>query len=278
MPNNVPYTWDRNPQVCSCSAQCTCAPSSKYPGTQCIRLTLSLDSQPLTTTLQTPYFTPLQRIPAGTAITHQGDAKPLPRLFQPMQLRGLTLPNRIFLSPMCQYSADDGHQTDWHFAHLGGILQRGPGLTFVEATSVVAEGRITPEDAGLWKDSQIAPLKRLIDFAHSQGQKMAIQLTHAGRKASTVAPWIDRKAAAPAEVSVVESGRKSSLCHAARDTIEAWTLSLIRFPCADAVGKNEFCHVAYPNGAWNPPIQLGVVYFVKRRNTIEAWHPFSYSG
>jgi 2,4-dienoyl-CoA reductase-like NADH-dependent reductase (Old Yellow Enzyme family) len=91
---------------------------------------------------------------------------------------------------MCQYSAEDGHLTDWHLTHLGGILQRGPGLTIIEATAVVPEGRITPEDSGLWADTQIAPLKRIIEFAHSQNQKIGIQLAHAGRKASTVAPWL----------------------------------------------------------------------------------------
>ncbi|MCJ1317326.1 hypothetical protein MMC15_002649 [Xylographa vitiligo] len=85
-------------------------------------------------------------------------------------------------------------------AHLGGILIRGPGLTIIEATAITPEGRITPEDSGLWKDSQIAPLARICDFAHSQGQKIAIQLAHAGRKGSTVAPWIDRKGAATKNV------------------------------------------------------------------------------
>lgn len=84
--------------------------------------------------------------------------------------------------------------------HLGGIFQRGPGLVITEATAVTAEGRITPEDAGLWKDSQIEPLKRICDFAHSQGQHIAVQLAHAGRKASTVSPWIDQKAAATVNV------------------------------------------------------------------------------
>lgn len=97
---------------------------------------------------------------------------------------------------MCQYSAFDGHHTDWHFGHLAGIISRGPGLTVIEATAVLPEGRITPEDSGLWKDSQIAPLKRITEFAHSQGQKMGIQLAHAGRKGATVAPWVDRKGAA----------------------------------------------------------------------------------
>lgn len=132
-------------------------------------------------------------------------------IFKPLKLRGLTLQNRIFLSPMCQYSADDGHLTDWHLTHLGGIIQRGPGLAIIEATSVLEEGRITPEDSGLWKDSQIEPLKRIVDFAHSQCQKIAIQLGHAGRKASTVAPWIDRKAAAPAEVCSELSKQKFAI-------------------------------------------------------------------
>lgn len=78
----------------------------------------------------------------------------------------------------------------WHKTHLGGIIQRGPGIGCVEATAVLPNGRITPEDVGLWKDSQIAPLKEIVDFAHSQGQKIMIQLAHAGRKASTVAPWL----------------------------------------------------------------------------------------
>lgn len=104
------------------------------------------------------------------------------------------------LSPLCQYSAEDGHHTAWHMTHLGGIIQRGPGLTMVEATSVTPEGRITPEDSGLWKDSQIAPLKRIVEFAHSQNQKIGIQIAHAGRKASTVAPWLSSGDLATEEV------------------------------------------------------------------------------
>lgn len=100
-----------------------------------------------------------------------------------------------------------GNLTDWHLTHLGGIIQRGPGLTIIEATAVTPEGRITPEDSGLWQDSQIAPIKRIVDFAHSQGQYVAIQLSHAGRKASTVAPWIDRKSAANPDVSNLSTER-----------------------------------------------------------------------
>lgn len=107
------------------------------------------------------------------------------------------------LSPLCQYSCRDGHQTDWHFAHLGGIISRGPGLAFVEATAVLPEGRISPEDCGLWQDSQIEPLRRICEFAHSQGQKIGIQLAHAGRKASTVAPWLSMTRGPGAKVNSV---------------------------------------------------------------------------
>ncbi|OCK76579.1 NADPH dehydrogenase [Lepidopterella palustris CBS 459.81] len=136
------------------------------------------------------YFTPAQDPPAGTALGMKDEGNSIPKLFTPLKLRGLTLHNRIMLSPLSQYSAEDGHHTAWHFTHLGGIIQRGPGIAFVEATAVTPEGRITPEDSGLWKDSQIEPLRRIVEFAHSQGQKIGIQLGHAGRKASTVAPWL----------------------------------------------------------------------------------------
>ena len=91
---------------------------------------------------------------------------------------------------MCTYSADNGHLTDFHLVHLGAFAFRGASLTIVEATSVTPNGRISPEDSGLWQDSQIAPLKRVADFLHSQNQKIGIQLAHAGRKASTLAPWM----------------------------------------------------------------------------------------
>ncbi|KAL8647375.1 MAG: hypothetical protein Q9210_005599 [Variospora velana] len=147
------------------------------------------------------YYTPAQNPPAGVASDPQPNGSHPPKLFQPLKLRGLTLHNRIMLSPLCQYSAEDGHHTAWHQTHLGGIIQRGPGLAMVEATSVTPEGRITPEDSGLWKDSQMAPLKYTVDFAHSQGQKIGIQLAHAGRKASTVAPWLARSAVATKDVN-----------------------------------------------------------------------------
>ncbi|KAG8898459.1 hypothetical protein FRB99_007426 [Tulasnella sp. 403] len=114
----------------------------------------------------------------------------IPKLFTPIKIRDVEFKNRIFVSPMCQYSADDGSLTDWHFVHLGGFATRGAGAITVEATAVSPEGRISPEDSGLWKDAQIAPLKRIVNFAHAQGTHIGIQLAHAGRKASTCAPWL----------------------------------------------------------------------------------------
>ncbi|KAJ5420292.1 hypothetical protein N7465_002811 [Penicillium sp. CMV-2018d] len=136
------------------------------------------------------YYTPAQSPPAGTARTPQTSGKPIPKMFKPLTVRGVTFQNRLGMAPMCQYSADDGHMTAWHIAHYGAIAQRGPGHIIIEATGVVPEGRITPGCVGLWKDSQIAPLKQVVEFAHSQGQKIGIQLAHAGRKASTVPPWL----------------------------------------------------------------------------------------
>lgn len=144
------------------------------------------------------YYTPAQTPPSGTAVDN---GQTIPKLFQPLTIRGVTFQNRIWLSPLCQYSAANGYTTDWHLTHLGGIVQRGPGLAFVEAASVTPQGRITPEDVGIWEDGHIEGLKRIVEFAHGQGQKMAIQLAHAGRKASTVAPWLSSGATAVKEVN-----------------------------------------------------------------------------
>lgn len=151
-----------------------------------------------------PFYTPAQNPPAGTVIDTGAE---VPTLFTPFKLRDLTLQNRFVVSPMCTYSADDGHLTDWHLVHLGSFALRGAALTIVEATGVTPNGRISPEDSGLWQDSQIAPLKRIVDFIHSQGQKVGIQLAHAGRKASTLGPWhIDLALGARGEVATAEVG------------------------------------------------------------------------
>lgn len=112
-----------------------------------------------------------------------------PMLFMPLALRSLRLQNRIVISPMCQYSARDGHAQDWHFVHLAGFAVGRAGLIFTEATAVERRGRITHGDLGLWSDDHIAGLSRITDFIKQQGSVPAIQLAHAGRKASTQRPW-----------------------------------------------------------------------------------------
>ena len=112
-----------------------------------------------------------------------------PLLFQPIAFRGVTAKNRILISPMCQYSADDGLASDWHLVHLGKFAQGGAGIVMTEAAAVTAEGRITHGDVGLWHDGQIAPLERIATFLRDNGAVPAIQLAHAGRKASMQRPW-----------------------------------------------------------------------------------------
>jgi 2,4-dienoyl-CoA reductase-like NADH-dependent reductase (Old Yellow Enzyme family) len=118
-------------------------------------------------------------------------------LFSPLEIGSLTLPNRIVVSPMCEYSCEDGFANDWHLVHLGSRAVGGAGLVFTEATAVTAEGRISPQDLGLWKDEHIAPLARITAFLHAQGARAGIQLAHAGRKASTYRPWSGEGVIAP---------------------------------------------------------------------------------
>lgn len=120
-------------------------------------------------------------------------------LFAPLALGELTLRNRIMVSPMCQYSATDGLANDWHLVHLGSRAVGGAGLIVAEATAVEARGRISPEDLGLWKDEQIAPLARSAAFLKANGAAPGIQLAHAGRKASTYRPWSGHGAVPVAE-------------------------------------------------------------------------------
>jgi 2,4-dienoyl-CoA reductase-like NADH-dependent reductase (Old Yellow Enzyme family) len=110
-------------------------------------------------------------------------------LFSPFTLRGLTIRNRVFVSPMCQYSSVDGLANDWHLVHLGSRAAGGAGLVMVEATAVVPEGRISPKDMGLWSGAHADALAPIARFIKSMGAAPAIQLAHAGRKASTAAPW-----------------------------------------------------------------------------------------
>lgn len=112
-------------------------------------------------------------------------------LFDPITLRGLEIRNRVWIPPMCQYmvEAQDGVPTPWHLVHLGGLARGGAGAVVVEATGVVPEGRISPQDLGLWNDEQRDAFRPITDFVHSQGAVAGIQLAHAGRKASTSRGW-----------------------------------------------------------------------------------------
>ena len=112
-----------------------------------------------------------------------------PALFSPLTLRSITLRNRIAVSPMCQYSCEDGFATDWHLVHLGSRATGGAGLVIVEAAAVEARGRITAGDLGLYKDDHVAPLARIASFMKAHGAVPGIQIAHAGRKASCHLPW-----------------------------------------------------------------------------------------
>jgi len=120
-------------------------------------------------------------------------------LLSPLEIRGVTLRNRIAVSPMCQYCAKDGLADDWHLVHLGSRAVGGAGLVMVEASAVTAEGRITPGDMGIWGDQHVEPLARIARFVASQGAVPGIQLAHAGRKASHEVPWLGGKALDPAD-------------------------------------------------------------------------------
>ena len=113
------------------------------------------------------------------------------RLFDPLALRGVTVRNRIWASPMCQYTVveRDGVPTDWHLVHLGSFARGGVGLVMAEATGVTPEGRISAHDTGIWNDAQVAAWRRVTDFVHTQGAVIGLQLAHAGRKASVWPEW-----------------------------------------------------------------------------------------
>jgi 2,4-dienoyl-CoA reductase-like NADH-dependent reductase (Old Yellow Enzyme family) len=141
------------------------------------------------------YFTPQHVTSPGTVVQDASSKAAPPTLFKPLTIRGSTLRNRIIVAPMCQYSTSavgpsTGALTDYHIATLGHYALKGAGLVFIEATGVQANGRISPNCPGLWSDAQIPALRRVSDFIKSQGALSGIQLAHAGRKASTCAPWI----------------------------------------------------------------------------------------
>lgn len=120
-------------------------------------------------------------------------------LFSPIRLRDLTVRNRVWVAPMCQYSAVDGLPDDWHLVHLGSFARGGAGLVMTEATAVSPEGRISPADTGIWDDEQAEAWSRVVRFLHGQGAAAALQLAHAGRKASTRPPFEGRGPVPPEE-------------------------------------------------------------------------------
>jgi 2,4-dienoyl-CoA reductase-like NADH-dependent reductase (Old Yellow Enzyme family) len=123
----------------------------------------------------------------------------MPHLFEPLTLRSLELDHRILVSPMCQYSCTDGFATDWHLVHLGSRAVGGAALVFTEAAAVTAEGRISPQDLGVYDDRHVEGLARIVRFVQGQGAAAGIQLAHAGRKASTARPWDGGRAVALAD-------------------------------------------------------------------------------
>jgi 2,4-dienoyl-CoA reductase-like NADH-dependent reductase (Old Yellow Enzyme family) len=125
--------------------------------------------------------------------------QPIDHLFAPLKLRGLTLPNRIAVSPMCEYSSTDGFANDWHFVHLGSRAIGGAALVLTEANAVSPEARITPSDLGIWSDEHIPQLKRITTFLHQHGAYAGTQLAHAGRKASMSVPWEQNRTIPPSE-------------------------------------------------------------------------------
>ncbi|MGC8639771.1 MAG: NADH:flavin oxidoreductase/NADH oxidase [Isosphaeraceae bacterium] len=124
-----------------------------------------------------------------SAAGERSPVTPLANLLSPLKIRGVTLRNRVAMSPMCQYSCEEGMASDWHLVHLGSRAVGGVALVMVEATAVAPEGRISPGDMGIWDDRHVEPLARIARFVQSQGAVVGIQLAHAGRKASCDLPW-----------------------------------------------------------------------------------------
>src|SRR5438067_13670405 len=120
-------------------------------------------------------------------------------LFEPLKLREVTLKNRVIVSPMCQYSSDDGFANDWHFVHLGARAVGGAGLVFTEAAAVTPEGRISPQDLGIWKDEHVEMLARIVKFIDARDAVAGMQLADSGRKASTQQPWKGSRVLAPGD-------------------------------------------------------------------------------
>ena len=164
----------------------------------------------------------------------------MPHLFEPLRLRGVTLPNRIAISPMCQYSAIDGCANEWHFVHYCSRAVGGAGLLISEATAVLPEGRISPQDLGLWNDQQIEPVKRINDFIHAQGCISGIQLAHAGRKAAVPEGWQAQRTLSAEEggwLPVGPSPLAFSDAHAVPAELDHAAIANVVSAFADAAGR-----------------------------------------
>ncbi|QUS35691.1 NADH:flavin oxidoreductase/NADH oxidase [Falsirhodobacter algicola] len=143
---------------------------------------------------------------------------PRSKLFEPITLGGLTLDNRIVIAPMCQYSAEDGHMTDWHLMHLGHLSHSGAGILTIEATAVLPEGRITYGDVGLWDDATEEAMRRVLDGVRRySAMPIAVQLAHAGRKASCETPWNGGAQIAPDKANGWQTVAPSALPFGAQD-------------------------------------------------------------
>jgi 2,4-dienoyl-CoA reductase-like NADH-dependent reductase (Old Yellow Enzyme family) len=166
------------------------------------------------------------------------DRRRLPRLFTPITIRGLTIRNRVWLSPMCQYAVEacDGSPTDWHLVHLGARAAGGFGLVMTEATAVLPEGRISPQDTGIWAEEQVAAWRRITDFVHTQHAAIGIQLAHAGRKASTYA----LQSALTGAVPISEGGWS---------TVGPTDVALPGLPPPAAMTRNDITRVVQAFGA-----------------------------
>ena len=194
-----------------------------------------------------PYFTPNHAVSPGTPFQATSPQTKIPTIFTPLQIRSKTLRNRIVVAPMCQYSTagfgpNIGALTDYHIATLGHYALKGASLVFIEATGVQANGRISPNCPGIWSDDQIEGLKRVADFVKSQGSLIGIQLAHAGRKGSTVAPWI----------SASQPGKKISV--RATEEVGGWPDNVV----GPMGGESEAWDGkgSSPEGGYYPPRQL----------------------
>jgi 2,4-dienoyl-CoA reductase-like NADH-dependent reductase (Old Yellow Enzyme family) len=162
------------------------------------------------------------------------------RLFEPLTLRAATARNRVWVAPMCQYSAVDGMPDDWHLVHLGARAVGGAGLVVSEATAVSPEGRISPQDTGIWDDRQAEAWSRVVRFVQAQGALAGVQLAHAGRKASTRRPWEGRGPVPPAEGGWTPVGPTEEAFPGLADPValDADGIAAVRRDFADAAARS----------------------------------------